>query len=91
MSFPLLGQSGGADLSAVEADIATLQTDVASKAETSALTTSINFVTATLNAGLAQKEDLITTGSLAISDVASLQSSLDGKATHNHFWLAGHF
>ena len=39
MSFPLLGQSGGADLSAVEADIATLQTDLASKADSSSVYT----------------------------------------------------
>ena len=80
MSFPLLGQSGGAELAAAQADIVALQNDVATKAEEEALNTSISFVTATLNAGLAQKQDTIGPNDLAIGDTALLSSELASKA-----------
>ena len=89
MSFPLLGQSGGADLSAVEADIATLQTETASLQTTKADSSSVytqaesdaisQALTTTLANGLALKQDVIQTGDLALADTASLVSELAGK------------
>ena len=86
MSFPLLGQSGGADLSAVEADIATLQTDVALKADSSSVYTQAESdaisqaLTTTLANGLALKQDVIQADDLALTDTASLVSELASKA-----------
>ena len=86
MSFPLLGQSGGADLSAVEADIAALQTDVASTADSTSVYTQADSdaisqaSTQTLANGLSLKQDVIQSGDLALADTASLVSELASKA-----------
>ena len=88
MSFPLLGQSGGGttDLSAVQADITTLQSDVAGKADSSTVYTQaqVNAIsqalTTTLGNGLALKQDVIQSNDLAITDVALLVSELASKA-----------
>ena len=88
MSFPLLGQSGGGatDLSAVQADIATLQCDVAGKADCTSVYTQaqVNAIsqalTTTLGNGLALKQDLIQSNDLAVTDVALLTSELASKA-----------
>ena len=90
MSFPLLGQSGGVDLSAVEADIVTLQSETASLQTTKADSSSVytqaesdaisQALTTTLANGLATKQDTIQTGDLALADTASLVSELASKA-----------
>ena len=86
MSFPLLGSRGGTDLSQVQADIATLQTDVASKADSSDVYTQAESdaisqaLTNTLANGLALKQDVIGSNDLAIGDTAQLSSELASKA-----------
>ena len=88
MSFPLLGQSGGGstDLSAVQASITALQSDVAGKADSTSVYTQaqVNAIsqalTTTLGNGLALKQDVIQSNDLAITDVALLVSELASKA-----------
>ena len=87
MSFPLLGQSGGGstDLSAVQASITALQSDVAGKADSTSVYTQAEVqaisqaLTTTLANGLALKQDNIGPNDLALTDTASLVSELASK------------
>ena len=87
MSFPLLGQSGGGstDLSAVEASITALQSDVANKVDSTSVYTQaeVNAIstalTTTIANAVALKQDNIGPNDLALTDTASLVSELASK------------